>query len=147
MNRARWVSLLFAALLAWTSWAFALELYRSFWLWSHDPWLLNQPSTWRITTVHVARLRDFLTPISRLLPPGQRIAVISEPGPETERFFRFLWVAYLLPQHRVKPFDERAELADVEVVLTVGLRWQDPRLEVLYEAVDGAAYRVRRASE
>lgn len=134
-----------AALLLWTAFSFALEVYRSHWLWRADPWSEERPSTWRITSRPVQRLSGFAAQAARSIPAGSRVAVRSEPGPEQERFFRCLWLVFLLPDRDVQLATAPDQSPGFGYWIAYGTRLQDPRLETLFESPDGAVYRLRTA--
>jgi hypothetical protein len=89
-----------AVLLGWTALAAALEIHRSRWIVDNDPW--TQPSRWRFRSRHVEELRELLEAEVRDLPEGSVVAVAADPDEPGEGFFRYLWVAYLLPEYEVR---------------------------------------------
>lgn len=90
-----------AAFAAWSVGACALELYRSLWLVAADPWAADAPSTWRLSSSQVSRLEPLAEAVRARLPAETPVTVSSvlRPG---EAFFECLWVAYLLPELRVR---------------------------------------------
>ncbi|MEE8526235.1 MAG: hypothetical protein V3T72_20035, partial [Thermoanaerobaculia bacterium] len=90
---------LMAALLGWTAFAAALEIHRTRWIVANDPW--EEPSRWRFQSRHVEELRDFLTLARQHLPDGAVVGVAAEPDAPRESFFRYLWIAYLLPGYEL----------------------------------------------
>jgi hypothetical protein len=135
--------LVLLGLLAWAVVACALELHRSEWLLRHDPFPEETPSRWRISSRPVRRVSHFLSAVRPLLPAGSRVAVVNEPGPPEERFFRYLWIAYFLPGVETRPESSAAAAVPVDFWLTYGTRADDPRLIPVLTAPDGTLYRVR----
>jgi hypothetical protein len=136
--------LVLLGLLAWAVFACGLELHRSEWLLRHDPFPEEQPSTWRITSRPVRRMARFLSMTQAAVPIGSRVAVLNEPGPPRERFFRYLWVAYFLPGLETRLEEAPDASRPVDFWLAYGTRVDDPRLVPVLTTPDGALYRVRR---
>jgi hypothetical protein len=134
----------YAVLLAWAGSGFAIELYRNAWLYRADPWRADEPSTWRITSQRVADLRALVAPLADDNAP-LKVAVIADLASPEERFFLFLWVAYLLPRHEVRPFDEAATWRAYDRVVVYGGRRDNPDLEAFDSLQVGTLYRVRGA--
>jgi hypothetical protein len=132
------------ALLAWAAFACALELHRSAWLLRHDPFPEARPSTWRITSRAARRVAGFAAAAAPLLPAGSRVAVVNEPGPDDERFFRYLWLTYFLPGVEARPAAAPSPGLPVDYWIAYGTRLADPRLAPLLTTPDGAVYRVLR---
>lgn len=131
------------ALLLWCGLAAAREVYSSWWLATADPWAAEMPSTWRLGSNHVERLEGFLRRIEPRLSPGSVVAFSSDPGPDGERFFRYLWCAFLLPEHQVRPAPSSAFGVEADYWIAYGTRLSNPTLEVLYESFEGTLYRIR----
>jgi hypothetical protein len=129
-------------LLLWTAFSCALEVYRCGWLRWADPWSAAEPSTWRFLSGHVERLDAFLNRIKRHLPAGAAVAVSTEPGPESERLVRTLWVVYLLPEQRVRHARTVADGLAADYWIAYGTRLDHPRLTAVEETWEGALYRV-----
>lgn len=128
------------ALVAWATTAAAVEIYRCGWARFHDPW--PEPSRWRPASAHVERLRAFAGSAGERLPPGAAVAVLTEPGPLAERTFRYRWLAYLMPEQRLR----QAGVVDAGAErfwMVYGTRLEDPRLEPIFESGEGSLYRIR----
>jgi hypothetical protein len=121
-----------------------LEFHRSAWLLRHDPFPEERPSTWRITSRSVRRMAGFLARVRAAVPLGSQVAVINEPGPPRERFFRYLWVAYFLPGVETRLEEALDASRPVDFCLAYGTRVDDPRLIPVLATPEGALYRVRR---
>ncbi len=132
-------------LLVWAGGGWAVELYRNAWLFRADPWLAGEPSTWRITSQRVADLRALLAPLADDLEAPRSVAVVADLASEEERFFLFLWVAYLLPRHEVRPFDEAATWSAYDHCVIYGGQRDHPSLEALHSSTSGTLYRIRAA--
>jgi len=135
------------ALLAWTAFAFSLEFHRSEWLLRHDPFLEERPSTWRITSRPVRRMERFAAAAKSLLPAGSRVAVTDEPGPEPERFFRYLWLIYFLPGIETRLANGPSPDFPADFWIAYGTRLEDrrdPRLAPILTTPEGAVYKVLR---
>jgi len=129
-------------LLAWTAFAAALEVYRCGWIHFADPWPAIEPARWRVTSRHVAALRDFAERIAPEMPAGASVAVTTEPGPEGQRFFRYLWLSYLLPGQELRMAATPADGFGADYRLAWGTRLDHPRLEAVAAAGEGVLYRV-----
>lgn len=146
MRKRLYLHVFYAALLVWAGGGFAIELYRNTWLYRADPWLAEEPSTWRVTSRRVDDLRVLLAPLATEDDTSLNIAVaVDLPSPK-ERFFLYLWVAYLLPRHEVRPFDEAAPWSAYDRAVVYGGRREHPDLEALHSSPAGTIYRVREAS-
>ncbi len=139
----RRADLLLAALLLWCAWGASRELYSSWWLATADPWTAEAPSTWRLGSAHVERLGGFLRRLEARLPAGSVVAFSSDPGPDRERFFRYLWCAFLLPKQQVRTASTSAYGVQADFWIAYGTRLSNPTLEVLYESFEGTLYRIR----
>lgn len=129
-------------LVLWTAYGCAVEVYRCGWLRWNDPWSEEEPGTWRFLSGHVARLDAFLGRVGEHLPAGATVAVSSAPGTEGERLIRTLWVAYLLPEQRVRHARTPADGLAADYWIAYGTRLDDPRLTAVEETGAGALYRV-----
>ena len=90
----------------------------------------------------MARLDAFLGRVGEHLPVGATVAVSSAPGTESERLVRTLWVAYLLPEERVRHVRTPADGLAADYWIAYGTRLDHPRLTVVDETGEGALYRV-----
>ncbi len=140
--RRRLFHLAATGLLLWAAAGCALELYRGGWLWLHDPWKSGEPGTWRITSRHAGRARAFAREMKAHLPAAAVVAVSSEPGPDSQRLFRYLWLTYLLPEVEMRRAVELADGLAAEYWLAYDTRLEHPRLELVHATSDGALYRV-----
>jgi hypothetical protein len=134
-----------AALLAWTAFAAALEIHRTRWIVVHDPWA--QPSQWRFRSRHVDELRELLEAARRHLPAGAVVGVVDDPEASRESFFRYLWIAYLLPDHELRHAGLGDPRAGAEYWIAADGRVTDPRFEVLMETDRGGVYRGPRGEQ
>jgi len=143
----RFANPLLAALLLWCALSAARELYSSWWLATADPWAAEAPSTWRLGSNHVERLAGFLRRVELRLPAGSVVAFSSNPGPDRERFFRYLWCAFLLPEQQVLTASASAYGVQADFWIAYGTRLSNPTLEVLYESFEGTLYQIRTADD
>lgn len=96
----------------------------------------------------VSQLRSFLADVDAALPASSILAV-ALPVPEKdpgERLFRYLWVAYLLPQHLVVPAHRAGATRTQYWVSYLGAG--DPPADAVEIArwPYGALYRLRRVA-
>lgn len=125
-------------LVGWAVFGCALELYRSWWLVTADPWSETEPGTWRMGSGPALRLESFARRIEPQLTQGAIVAVVSEPGPPREREVRALWLAYYLPRQHVRS----GQLGDglpADFWLTYGTRLE--REQPIDQTPTGALYR------
>ncbi len=138
MRRKAFVALA-AALLGWTAFATLLELHRTRWIVANDPW--EEPSWWRIRSRHVGELKSFLDQARQLLPADTVVAVAADPEAPQESFFRYLWIAYLLPDYELRHAGVGDPRTGTDYWISHGKRLEDPRFEMLMETASGGVYR------
>jgi len=78
------------------------------------------------------------------VPAGSVVVFSSDPGPDGQRFFRFLWCAFLLPEQQVKTASAEAFGVEADYWIAYGVRLSNPTLEVVYESFEGTLYRIHR---
>lgn len=105
-GRRRAVRLLAAALVAWAVAGWGAAVWERARRPLRDP---PQAALWHLRPdgPRVGQLRSFLAGMDAALPAPATIAVAMpvRANDPSERLFRYLWVAYLLPRHQVLPSD------------------------------------------
>lgn len=84
-------------------------LYDALWsyrFWRVDPWHLDGPVQWPIHGRHAERLEQELTAMTGCLPDNSLIALDAPESWGDQRFYLFMWMAFLLPEHRLIPMHD-----------------------------------------
>ncbi|MEM9597513.1 MAG: hypothetical protein AAGD06_24815 [Acidobacteriota bacterium] len=110
MTRRLGVRALLLAFLAWTGVQGAREAYRSAWFTVADPWPAESPVLWPVDGGHVDRLEGLVSRLRPCLPengsPGEgTVALTVDPALGDQAFYLRMWLAYLLPEHDLRPVD------------------------------------------
>jgi hypothetical protein len=87
--------------LAWSAFAFLVELQDTFAGWDRRESERSDPIRWRFGVRQVGILEQCLAEARREIPPGSVVAFASPQGPAAADFYRWRWAAYLLPGHDV----------------------------------------------
>jgi len=96
---------------------------------------------WRFGLPQVDRLDAFLRAARPLLPPGEPAVFGSPDDAPGQRFFRYRWAAFLLPEVPLLPLDDPAA-GRARLLLNYGPRFEHPRLRFVRRLPGGQLYRV-----
>jgi hypothetical protein len=130
--------------LAWSAFAFLVELGDTFAGWDRRESERSDPIRWRFGVRQVGILEQCLAEARQEMPPGSVVAFASPPGPGGADFYRWRWAAYLLPEYDVLSItDPKAgELAQYLIAHRQPI--DHPRAEKIRQLTGCVLYRVKR---
>lgn len=112
-----------------------------------EPYLVRGPrgftyrgaSSWRLASPPVEELERFLSEAAAHVPEGAGVVFYSRVLGEGQTSYRTMWASYLLPRHDVLPPDGAGHAS---YWIAYKTRLRRPGLETVWEADDGAVYRL-----
>ncbi len=135
---------LLAALLLWCQLAFVRQLrqtgefYREGRVTYHQTWL------WRPGLRPTEQLGAFLDRVREVVPAGSLALFSSHPTSERQDFARYMWAAYLLPEHDLVSAARTPAAARAAAEYWIAYRTTEdhPTLTPLWQHRDGVVYRI-----
>jgi hypothetical protein len=98
---------------------------------------------WQFGIPQVERLQGFLRAARRHLPPGEAVIFASPEDAPGQRFFRYRWAAFLLPEVALLPLDDPTGSSRARFLIHYGPRIVHPRLKIVRRLPGGQLYRIR----
>jgi hypothetical protein len=135
--------LFLALVLAGTATAFLAEVHRKVTAYDTRESRTAGAIGWQFGIPQVERLQTFLRAARRHLPPGAGAIFASPEDMPGQRFFRYRWASFLLPEVALYPLDDPTAERQVRFLLNYGPRFDHPRLKIIRRLPGGQLYRIR----
>ncbi|HEX9943186.1 MAG TPA: hypothetical protein VGG03_14295 [Thermoanaerobaculia bacterium] len=136
--------LLLGLLAAWAAAGFLVEVNRALTGYDGRERSAADPWAWRLGAPQHIALERCLAPARRMIPPHTALMFIAPDVPPGNAPYRWMWAAYLMPQHDVLAAGDPAAAALAQYVIACGTRIEGSWAVPVRDLPGGRLYRVRR---
>lgn len=135
--------LILGLFLAWSAFAFLVELNEAFGGYDGRDFSRSDPIRWRSGMLPVNILDQCMAEAREIVPKGSVVAFASPPGPGQADFYRWRWAAYSMPEHDLISLSDRRAGEIAQYLITHRLPIEHPRAELIKPLTGCKLYRVK----